>query len=362
MSGLTVDNPIKFVDVINSKKVLPGDTLLLRGGTYKGYWTLNIGGTKDAPVTIQPYQNEPVVIDGGLTLAKPHLKIMDMEITDSNPDRTVMTDSITMNYPGCWIIGCHIHDLRNSGVNWFGSGVGGIVECWIYENGFTLDGVEVAHGIYSHNADGGARLIARNLFGNQRGKYTIHLYSGGDNYLNDFTCEDNVIFGDAVHTGGGYGLENFIYRRNIQCGDYCQHGRYTKDYGQNNGAQITDNLFVGLAGYSINADSLQPWLNLTESGNTVWSVGGYNEPSNRAGYTVEETPTTWSRFVPFTLSEPDAALVGPHVLGDNRLRDPVRAQCPGHRERQGSHRRLRCRHGQRQGQSPRRRTVGRADA
>jgi len=293
MSGLMISDPIKFEDVIRSKNILPGDVLYLRGGTYKGYWELNIGGIDGAPVTIKPYNKEPVIIDGGLTYLKPYVEIYDLEFTDSDPDTTVITKSISMGQPGCWLIGCEIHGLHNSGVNFMGSGIGGVVECWIYENGYyDLEAVGHGHSIYTHNHLGGARLIARNLLNNSLGKYTIHIYSG-DNYLRDYTCEDNVIYGDPVHTGGGLGLVNFVYQRNIQFQDYAQMGRYSVQ--PNDTGLIQDNLFIQLYNYSVQSG----WIDLVEQNNTVWD----GEPADRLGYTLDKAPASWSKFIPFSLSE-----------------------------------------------------------
>lgn len=298
MTG-TITDPAKFADVIISSHIIPGDIIYMRGGIYKGVWIISIGGTKDAPIEIRPYQNESVIIDGGLQFAKPYVHVFDIEIMDSNPDRTVQQDNVQMNQAGCWLIGCNIHDIHSSGVSWWGSGDGKVCECIIYNNGTrdpkTLEGL--GHGIYSHNDLGGAREMSRNIFFDQFGKYTIHIYSGGNNNLLDYTCEDNIIGGDAVHTGGGLGLINFIYNRNVQWGDYCQLGRYGYTH-QNKDGWITNNIFIGMQGYTVNADCDLPWLNLTESGNTVW--GG--EPSKRDGYDFATIPATWYKIIPFSLS------------------------------------------------------------
>lgn len=295
MSGLTVNDPIKLEQVLRSSKIIPGDTLYLRGGTYAGNWIANIGGTLEAPVVIKPYDLEPVVIDGTFTFGMSHLKVMDIEFTNSNSDRTLWDSGITMHPQGSWLIGCDIHDMHSDGVNWMNSGIGGVVECKIANCGSLAPNgpPHYGHAIYTHNNGGGARLIARNLLLDQIGKYTIHIYSASSNYLRDYTCEDNVIWGDPVHTGGGSGLVNFIYRRNIQHGDYAQMGRYSSQ--PNDGGLIQDNLFINLFGYSVQ----DGFLNLTETGNIVWD----GEPAGREGYTVEMKPSNWSQFIPFNLSE-----------------------------------------------------------
>lgn len=293
MAGLTINEPVDLLTAINSRNVIPGDILLLRGGRYSGNWTLNIGGTEEAPVTIKPYNLESVIIDGTLTFGKPHLKIIDIDFTNSNSNRLLWDDGITMNQAGCWLIGCNIYDMHSDGVNWFGSGAGGVVECRIYNCGSLAEGQinDFGHAIYTHNNNGGTRLIARNLLLPQIGRYGIHIYSSSDNYLKDYICEDNVNL-HPVHAGGGLGLNNFTYQRNIQSNEYTQIGRYSIQ--SNDIGIIQDNKFIDLSSYSI-----YDFNNLTEINNIVW--GG--EPSSRLGYTLEEKPNNWSYFIEFSLSE-----------------------------------------------------------
>jgi hypothetical protein len=301
MSGLSINDPIDFKWAISSPKVIPGDTLLLRGGTYKGDWTVGIKGIAGKPVTIRPYDGEQVVIDGSMNVDAPYVEIYDIDFTDSRTDRTEKgtTPGISAPQPGFGLFGCTVSNLHSSGVYWFNSGEGAICENIILNNGYReANGEGVAHGVYTHNHAGGARQIARNLFYDQFGKYCFQIYSGGNNYLRDYTVEDNIICGDAAHTGGGLGLKDFIYRRNIQWYDYCQQGRYAFDHGWNENGQILDNVFIDLYGYSVNADCSYKWINLTESGNVVY--GG--EPKSRAGYEVRERPATFVRVIPFSKS------------------------------------------------------------
>jgi hypothetical protein len=292
--------PGTLQDALLSSSVRPGDRLLLKGGTYKGNWYIAVGGTADKPVTIRPYGNEVVVIDGSIEFAAPYVHICDMEITDSNPDRYQTTKGITMGQVGCWIIGCHIHDLHYNGVEWFSSGVGGVVECWIHDNGmYYADDSGHGHGIYTHNHNGGARFIARNLFGNSIGAYAFQIYSGGDNYLRDYTVEDNVIAGDPVHCGGGLGLVDYVCQRNILYGGFWNQGRYSSQPNQR--GLIQDNLFINLAAYSVQGG----YVDLVEKNNLVWggTVEWNWDERPVDGYIIEPMPARWSKFIPFTLSE-----------------------------------------------------------
>src|SRR5262249_44252030 len=48
------------------RQLKPGDTLLIRGGTYYEKVSLSRSGTEQSPITIRSYPGELVVIDGGL--------------------------------------------------------------------------------------------------------------------------------------------------------------------------------------------------------------------------------------------------------------------------------------------------------
>lgn len=284
--------PGTFEQALNSPDIKPGDRLLLKSGIYVGDWTINVGGAKNNSIIIQPYQNEMVIIDGTIIFNKPYIILKDLEIIDSNLDRTQPTIAITMNQIGAELIGCHIHHMRSS-VFWFGSGAGRIAECWMHDNGYTdLDGMGHGYAIYTHNNVGGERRIERNLFGNEVGKYAYQLYSGGANWIQDYFIADNVTDGDPIHIGGGLGLKNINFSTNILNGDYFQFGYYSQ---HNYDMTITDNLFIDAAVYN---DPNLPFDVLTESGNV--SYGG-SHPA-RVGYTTETKPQEWSRFIPFSLS------------------------------------------------------------
>lgn len=295
MSGLTVAEPVQFYKAIASGNIIPGDTLYLRGGTYRGDWLLDIDGTAEAPIIIKPYNLEPVTIDGTFNFGNSqHVHVMDINFTNSNPDRTLWDEGITMNNIGDWLIGCDIRDMHSDGVNWFGSGIGGVVECRILNCGSeALSYInDWGHAIYTHNNGGGLRTIARNLLLPQIGRYGIHIYSESANYLRDYLVENNVNL-HPVHTGGGQGLTDYVYQGNVSSGVYEQHGRYSQQ--ANNTAIIQNNTLIGLSSFYVESG----WIALTETGNTVWN----GKPDNRAGYTLEAMPENWTRFIAFTQSE-----------------------------------------------------------
>jgi hypothetical protein len=292
----TITTAVELTSHIVVGNAAPGDILELEDGTYTGDFVSGIIGTDVAPIIIRPKNPGNVIIDGSLAINNVWTHWYDIDFTDSNTDRSIDEElGVTMNYEGTHLHGCRMTDLHGNGVSWYGSGVGEVSECVIYNNGYRdpISHEGYYHGIYSHNNIGGARLIARNLIGRQFGDYAFQIYSGGSNHLLDYNVQDNVICGDPVHSGGGLGLINFTFERNIQFQDYQQHGRYSPA-GTNDNGLIHQNYFIDMASYYVDAD----WSNLTEADNEVY--GG--EPAARAGYTVYAQPATKIWLKAFTES------------------------------------------------------------
>jgi hypothetical protein len=187
MSGLTINDPIRFSEVLASQNVIPGDVLHLRGGTYLGN-AINFQGTAEAPITVQPYNGEPVIFDGmvSVTGLYTHLK----NITFRNTDPTKSTVYITgfgIELDTCDISGAFL------GVSWFGSGFGKLINCAFHDTG--------SYGIYTHNHVGGAREITDCTFTDIGGAYDLHMYSDSANAVRDYTVS-GCTFGKLVVSHG----------------------------------------------------------------------------------------------------------------------------------------------------------------
>lgn len=283
-----------FAEALVDSTIQPGEILMMDDGVYMGdFVSANLIGTEDQPIIIKPRNPGRVVIDGSLYFGNTAwVHFYDIEFMDSRPDRTFVTIGIKGYFTGFGLYGCLIHDMHSSGVSWYGSGAGEIAECVFYNNGYReTDGSGHGHSIYSLNDLGGSRRIARNIFHDNLGRYTIHIYSGDERNLKDFTCEDNIIAGDPVHTGGGQGLKDFIYRRNIQFGKWCQLGRYSYANPNERGL-IQDNELIDSM-YSANMDCDLPWVDLVENSNLLYGgsifAPGY-VPQNPTGYKFLPNP------------------------------------------------------------------------
>ena len=302
MAGLTIDNPVTLSQVCENveRNIIAGDILYLADGVYSGDYVLpnSITGIFGNPVIIKPRNPGKVVIDGSLKIDGEYVEVYDINFTDSRIDRHLSSQGVYCAQLGFGLFGCIVANQHNSGLSWYGSGIGNVCENLFLLNGLRYeDNSGHGHSIYTHNNGGGLRTIARNAFYDNLGNYTIQIYSGGANYLKDYNVQNNTIFGDPVTTGGGLGLIGFLYENNIQFQDYCQQGRYSGDHVNQNGI-IRNNTFIDLFNYSVNANCTYDWENLTEENNIVY--GG--EPADRIGYAVTAKPDTRTWFTPFTKS------------------------------------------------------------
>jgi len=295
MGGLTIENPVTLSQALSSGRVIPGDVLRLRGGTYVGDYKVFWKGTSANKIQIRPYQNEPVRIDGSIDL-NDYVEMYDIEVMNSSTNRIGRGKSVRVSYPGAGVYGCYIHDLPDSGVNFFNSGSAEVCENVISNNGYIDPQDESGHGhaIYSYNNLGGLRSISRNLLFDQLGRYSIHLYSELDYLIQDYLIEDNIIANENVHVGGGLGLKNILYRHNVHYNVYSQFGRYVRPTGRNYDLSIIGNRYIDSSIYVTD-----DFDDLVEVDNLVWS----NSWARTTGYLIEPKPATWSRWIAFSKSD-----------------------------------------------------------
>lgn len=291
---ITVHDTQEFIETLSDTTIAPGTTIEMDDGVYSGYFEYMLKGTAEAPIVIRPINPGSVIIDGSFTdhnsdlsLNASYVNIYDIDFVNSNTDRTDNKYGIVIWNPGICLYGCGIRDLHNNGVSWYGSGVGAVKECVIYNNGYRVGGVGFAHAIYTHNNAGGDRIIANNILGNQLGEYTIHVYSDGANWTKDYNIHDNVICGDDCIVGGGLGLVDMQYYKNVQFENSYYVGRYSA--GNVNG-YVHDNYFIGLEYIFVDTD---PAWDLTEENNEVYghtTLDRYGDLFVRSGYTEYDLP------------------------------------------------------------------------
>ena len=304
----TIDSPWDLTTALKqpSTVIKPGDTLWLRGGTYRGTFISTLAGTAGLPVTVRNYPGEWAVIDraapglfpGTLQINGSWAQYWGFEVTNSDLTRTISTggsnpvdaraQGITINgsASNVKLINLVVHDSGNGIVSNNGGSNIEIYGSLIYHNGWA--GPDRAHGdgIYGQNKVGTLRVADNLLFsGFNEG---INLYASDQAFLNGLIVEGNI----ALNSG----VLGRWFERNILVGGWgpCPSPLITNNYtyfsnnsaygpgqplnlGYSGGCQsavVQNNYFVSTTMFIGNT-------NLTITGNTfagVVNFSGSNSP------------------------------------------------------------------------------------
>ena len=189
--------------------IQPGDTIWVRGGTYRGTFRSTIAGKAGAPVVVRSYPGERAIIDGAgatgqtFTVTGDYTFLWGLEFTNSNPTRTTaalgeLRPDVVVNHAShTKYINLIIHDGGVGIYNEPASLDVEIVGCIIYNNGWQGPDRGHGHGLYLKSLVG--PLVARdNVIFNQYG-YGIHAYTNSKTgKLMNITLEGNVVFDNGT--------------------------------------------------------------------------------------------------------------------------------------------------------------------
>ncbi|MFN2632226.1 MAG: right-handed parallel beta-helix repeat-containing protein, partial [Thermoanaerobaculia bacterium] len=204
----TIANPMSLDAALNGPSAKSGDTIWLRGGTYRhspsvwpGSFWCTLKGTASAPITIRQYPGERATVDGAGTLAAiviggngdraAHVVFRDLELTDSSAVRGQSRAS------GLWVrdstdlhfINLVIHDVEQGVGFWVENTDSEVYGCVVYYNGSS----NLSHGIYAGNVGPAVKRIQDNIIFSNYG-YGVHVYSSAGGSINNFLIEGNVVF------------------------------------------------------------------------------------------------------------------------------------------------------------------------
>lgn len=265
----SMSSPWDLASVLSGRKTIaPGDTVWVRGGTYRGRFVNYLNGTSSKQIVIRRYPGERATIDGDITVMGSYVTFWGLEVMSSNP-LAVEALGLNIKSPGSKFINLVVHDANMSGMGvWVEAPNAEVYGCLVYNNGThpNLD-----HGIYTQNQTG-TKLIRDNVIFNNW-TYGLHVYTSTPGYLNNFTIDGNIAFnngstgawgtapdmlvtGSSVLATGIRVTNNMTYRRN--------DGDRTARLGPGQDLTLTGNYFVGPV-------DLTSWSSLTQSGNTMLS-------------------------------------------------------------------------------------------
>ncbi|MBZ2179164.1 MAG: hypothetical protein ACK58M_05105 [Acidobacteriota bacterium] len=190
--------------------VLPGDTIWVGEGTYRGSFTSLLRGTAARPIVVRAAPAARAVIDGEsdsllpavFTIRGAYAWIWGLEILNSHPRRTYPTPAtgrptgVDIFGTGVRLINCLVHD-HGSGIGFWSNSVDsqlyGVI---VYNNGW--DGPDRGHGhaVYAQNEQG-VKRITDSVFFNSF-SHGIHIYGSEEASLNQFRVEGNIAFDNGA--------------------------------------------------------------------------------------------------------------------------------------------------------------------
>ena len=222
--------------------VRPGDTIWLRGGTYRGVFESHLNGSAGAPIKVRQYPGERATLDGGnsnrvniLTVGGSHTWYWGFEVMSSDPARVSsqagpsVSDlgrggGIATAQPaagaGLKLINLIVHDTA-SGIALWTEAIGAeVYGCLIYYNGWSGTDRPHGHGIYMQNLTGTKRILDNIIF--SQFSHGIQAFGSGAAYLDNLHIEGNTIFSNGppnnyqrnILVGGGTVAHNLALMNN----------------------------------------------------------------------------------------------------------------------------------------------------
>ena len=261
------------------RSVRAGDTIWLRGGTYRGEFSSALVGTQTAPIIVREYPGEEVKIDlhdpqegrgKRLAVGGAHCWFWGFEVFCSSRSRRKTLE------PGSWpdsisrgdfiVQGAHIrlinlviHDL-SQGLGFWSAGTGGeAYGLMIYNNGWTGPDRNHGHAVYTQN-EGATRRFVDNVLFNQF-RNGIMIYGSSAAALKDFFLEGNVSFANGGAVGQGYGASFQIL---IGGGSLAENITVTENYTYDLANHFRDDDVDQALKYEANLADGKPlpeWLN-----------------------------------------------------------------------------------------------------
>jgi hypothetical protein len=255
--------------------VRAGDTIWVRGGTYRGQFVSRLHGAHSAPVVVRQYPGERATVDGNMIIDGSSTVFWGLEVMSSNGSRPAII-GVNVRGPRTRFVNMVVHDAGDNGFGfWSEAPDAEIYGSIIYNNGRQSSTRGSAHGIYAQNRTGRKRIVDNILF--NQFAYGIHVYGSDAASLTGFHVEGNASFNNGLSASGG-GAPDLLVGGGSGARDITVASNYTYRadegttavFGYNWGPAnldlaLTDNYLVG-------GTNLMKWRTLTVTGNTFYGV------------------------------------------------------------------------------------------
>ncbi len=218
------DRPFDIVTLFGTPKLVqPGDTVWLRGGTYKVAVTSKLVGEPDAPIVVRQYPGERAILDAAsrrespLTVHGSDTWYWGFEVTDSDPTRVtanptytdgVRATSVSVFGPRTRFINMVVHDGQQGFGFWTAAVDAELYGNIIYNVGFEAVDRGHGHSVYVQNEQGTKRIVDNILFNGH--SFGIHAYTENGS-IDNIHLEGNTAFGHGLLSREGPKV-NFLYR------------------------------------------------------------------------------------------------------------------------------------------------------
>lgn len=226
------------------KEIAPGDTLWVRGGTYRGRFEVRLAGGESAPIHVRVWPGErATILDGTLTVLEPtrYLWMWDLEIAGSAPVERRKSreagpwpkdlpggDGLNVHAgKGCKYINLVIHDNLGNGVGWWEESTESEFHgCIIYNNGWKGADRDWGHCIYAQNS-GGLKTVSHCIMSVPAwgGAYSMHAYGSTEAFVDNFLLEGNIVHERGPFLVGGgrpsrniRAIGNYLYGVDLRIG------------------------------------------------------------------------------------------------------------------------------------------------
>ena len=219
----SITRPLDLATALSdSSPARPGDTVWLRGGTYRGTFVSHLTGTPAAPIIVRQYPGERAVIDTnpsrneGILAFGASTWFWGFEITNSHTNRySSQTGSWPNDVPRGYgvtargralkFINLVVHNMTNGFGVWIESVDTEVHGSIIYHNGWQAPDRAHGHGIYAQNQSG-RMLLTDNILFNQF-SHGLHGYGSGAAFLDFITMEGNIAFNNGIISRDGLARE-----------------------------------------------------------------------------------------------------------------------------------------------------------